>query len=46
MVRVVARSDVMWDRPLFKAPPLVIKPPKVDATVLAEDLRRLTRNDR
>jgi hypothetical protein len=27
MVRVVAREDVQWNRPLFKAPPLNVKPP-------------------
>jgi len=27
LVRVVSREDVMWNRPIFKAPPLVVQPP-------------------
>jgi hypothetical protein len=39
MVRVVPRSDAMWDRPVFKAPPLVV-PQSLDLRSVAEDLRR------
>ena len=27
LVRVVGRGDVQWNRPVFKAPPLEVKPP-------------------
>jgi len=27
MVRVMRREDVLWSRPIFKAPPLNVKPP-------------------
>jgi hypothetical protein len=27
IVRVVTREDVLWNRPVFRAPPLEIKPP-------------------
>jgi hypothetical protein len=30
MVRVVSREDVLWDRPVFKAPPLVVRAPVID----------------
>jgi hypothetical protein len=26
-VRVLTREDVMWNRPIFRAPPLNVKPP-------------------
>lgn len=32
MVRVMSREDVLWNRPVFKAPPLVVQPPAIDAT--------------
>jgi hypothetical protein len=34
LVRVVSREDVLWNRPVFKAPPLVVRPPVIDASVL------------
>jgi hypothetical protein len=40
MVRVMTRSDVMWNRPVFKAPPLVLDPRKFDASRFADELRR------
>jgi hypothetical protein len=32
IIRAVAREDVLWDRPIFKAPPLVVflPPPRRD----------------
>lgn len=29
IVRVIPREDVMWNRPTFKAPPLVVSVPSV-----------------
>ena len=46
LVRVVARADVMWDRPVFRAPPLQVRPPVVDATVFSFDFRDCEVNDR
>ena len=47
MVRSVAREDVQWNRPIFKAPPLDVLVPKVfDATIFADDLRRDDRSSR
>jgi len=46
MVSVVSRGDVMWNRPVFKAPPLVITPPTLDPKSVAEELRRGLRFDR
>jgi hypothetical protein len=45
MVSVVARSDVMWNRPIFKAPPLVLDPRKFDASRFANELRRSARGE-
>ena len=39
LVRVVSREDVMWDRPIFRAPPLRVKPPAVDLTMFGVDVR-------
>src|SRR5689334_5026446 len=39
MVSSVTREDVMWDRPVFKAPPL--NPKIFDARIFAEDLQRI-----
>lgn len=36
LVRVVLREDVLWNRPVFKAPPLQVQPPVFDAKVFAE----------
>ena len=30
IVRVITREDVLWNRPTFKAPPLVVAVPPVD----------------
>ena len=40
LVRVVSREDVQWNRPVFRAPPLNVRPPVLDATIFAADLRR------
>ena len=31
IVRKITREDVLWNRPVFKAPPLVVKLPPVRA---------------
>jgi len=41
MVRTVAREDVQWNRPVFKAPPLELHPQAFDATIFGQDLRRI-----
>lgn len=41
MVRTVTREDVLWDRPIFKAPPLQFLPQAFDASVFAQDLPRI-----
>ncbi len=40
-VRSATREDVQWNRPIFKAPPLEAHLKAFDATIFAEDLRRL-----
>jgi hypothetical protein len=39
--RTVVREDVLWNRPVFKAPPLEPLLKGFDASVFAEELRRL-----
>jgi hypothetical protein len=41
MVHTAFRQDVLWDRPVFKAPPLKVHPQAFDATIFAADLRRV-----
>ena len=41
MVHNLAREDVMWNRPIFKAPPLRLHPEAFDATRFARDLCRI-----
>lgn len=41
MVHSLAREDVMWNRPIFKAPPLRLHPEAFDATRFARDLCRI-----
>ena len=41
MVRTATREDVQWNRPIFKAPPLEMFLQHFDATIFAEDLRRI-----
>lgn len=41
LVRVMAREDVLFYRPVFTAPPLKVQPPVIDATIFSADLRRL-----
>ncbi len=38
MVRAAAREDAMWDRPIFKAPPLQLHPQAFDAKIFAQEL--------
>ena len=45
-VRVVSRADVTWNRPVFKAPPLEVVPPKLDVGSVADEFRRAMRSDR
>ena len=40
LVRIVSREDVQWNRPVFKAPPLAVQTPVIDATLFASDLSR------
>jgi len=42
IVRVVAREDVQWNRPIFKAPSLEVYPRLFDPAVLAHDLRQVS----
>lgn len=46
MVSVMSRSDFLWNRPVFRAPPLVVAVPKLDPKSLAEEVRRGVRFDR
>lgn len=38
-VRTVAREDVQWNRPIFKAPPLEFFLRGIDAKMFARELR-------
>lgn len=40
LVRVVSHADVTWNRPIFKAPPLNVRPPLADVAALAAERRR------
>jgi len=41
IVRVYTREDVLWNRPVFKAPPLnVVIPPVADLSELAFGIRK------
>ncbi len=40
MVRTATREDVLWDRPVFKAPPLRWDPKVLDAVRVALELPR------
>lgn len=42
MVRHVGREDVLWNRPVFKAPPLRLNPKFFDSTLFAEEFRRIS----
>ena len=46
MVRTATREDVIWNRPIFKAPPLRFHPQAFDATRFAHDLPRNDLNQR
>ena len=41
MVRAIEREDVLWDRPVFKAPPLEPQLRHLNVRAYAEDLRRI-----
>lgn len=40
MVRIATREDVLWNRPVFKAPPLQLHPQAFDFTRFAQELPR------
>ena len=40
IVRVLAREDMLWDRPVFKAPPLQVVPPVADLAELVRAFRK------
>lgn len=40
IVRLVAREDMLWDRPIFKAPPLRVNPPVADLAELVRAVRK------
>lgn len=46
VVSIVAREDMPWDRPIFKAPVLEVRPWFIDRSELAEDLRRIGLGER
>ena len=41
MVRVVGRENALWQRPIFKAPPLERHLKPLDAKAVARELRRI-----
>jgi hypothetical protein len=41
MVQVLRREDVLWSRPIFKAPPLNVKPPVAPLTSLPANPRKV-----
>ena len=41
MVRSVTREDVLWNRPIFKAPPLELNPDTFDVETFAQEVRRI-----
>ena len=45
LVRVVSREDILWNRPIFRAPPLKVQPPAFDATIFSLDLDRDQRTE-
>lgn len=46
LVRVVAREDAMWNRWIFKAPPLRVQPPLADVAALTADLCKVESSGR
>ena len=40
IVRLLAREDMLWDRPIFKAPPLRVNPPVADLAELMRAVRK------
>ena len=43
LVRVVTREDVLWNRPIFKAPPLAVRLPAIEVKGLVTDVGRTNR---
>jgi hypothetical protein len=41
MVRNATREDVLWNRPVFKAPPLQLHPQAFNSAIFAQDLCRI-----
>jgi hypothetical protein len=41
LIRNATREDVLWNRPIFKAPPLELHPQAFDAEMFAQDLRKI-----
>ena len=41
LVRVLTREEIHWNRPLFKAPPLEIKPPTVDVMSFVTEIPKI-----
>jgi hypothetical protein len=39
LVRTATREDVLWNRPVFKAPPLYLHPQAFDSVIFAPDRR-------
>jgi hypothetical protein len=46
LVRSAFREDVLWNRPIFKAPPLESFLQSFDATIFAAELRRVGLGER
>lgn len=43
LVRVVTREDVLWNRPVFKAPPLAVQLPVFDVERFVAEVDRTNR---
>jgi len=40
IVRTLSREDMLWNRPIFKAPPLTVIPPVADLLELERAVRK------
>jgi hypothetical protein len=40
IVRLVTREDVLWNRPVFRAPPLTVVPPLADIAEFTRAVRK------
>jgi hypothetical protein len=45
-VRQIGREDVLWNRPIFKAPPLEFSLTHTDVQAFAEDVRKVGLGER